>query len=119
MRNETLKRKTESLIFAAQEQAIQTNVVKGKIDKLQEQTKCRICSRADETINRIVSECPELAQKSTKEGMIGSEGVLIGKFVEQMESMLNRNRMSINQIWSLRMTHVKYFGILLYRQTIL
>ena len=40
LRNGTLKRETESLIFAAQEQAIRTNVIKGKIDKSQEQTKC-------------------------------------------------------------------------------
>ena len=33
LRNATLKRETESLIFAAQEQAIRTNVIKGKIDK--------------------------------------------------------------------------------------
>ena len=33
LRNGTLKRETESLIFAAQEQAIRTNVIKGKIDK--------------------------------------------------------------------------------------
>ena len=39
LRNGTLKRQTESLIFAAQEQAIRTNVIKGKIDKSQEQTK--------------------------------------------------------------------------------
>ena len=120
LRNGTLKRETESLIFAAQEQAIRTNVIKGNIDKSQEQTKCRMCCRADETINQIVSECPKLAQReSTKEGMIGSEGVFIGKFVERMESMLNQNGMSINQKRSLRMTHVEYFGILLYRQIIL
>ena len=63
MSNGTLKRETESLIFATQKQAIRTNLIKGKIDKSQEQTKCRMCSRADETINRIVSECPKLAQK--------------------------------------------------------
>ena len=120
LRNGTLKRETESLIFAAQEQAIRTNVIKGNIDKSQEQTKCRMCCRADETINQIVSECPKLAQReSTKKGMIGSEGVFIGKFVERMESMLNQNGMSINQKRSLRMTHVKYFGILLYRHIIL
>ena len=117
--NGTLKRETESLIFAAQEQAIRTNVIKGKIDKSQEQTKCRICSRADETINHIVSECPKLAQRDYKRSMIWSEGVFIGKFAERMESMLNQNGMSINQKRSLRMTHVKYFGILLYRETIL
>ena len=66
MLNGTLKRETESLIFAAQEQAIRTNVIKGKIDKSQEQTKCRMCGRADETINHILSECPKLSQREYK-----------------------------------------------------
>ena len=39
LRNGTLKRETENLICAAQEQAIRTNLIKGKIDKSQEQTK--------------------------------------------------------------------------------
>ena len=47
---------------------------------------------------------PNLLRKSIKEGMIGLEGIFIGKFVEQMESMLNRNGMNINQEQSLRMT---------------
>ena len=59
---EILKRETENLTFAAQEQVIRTNVIIGKIDKSQKQKKCRMCSRADETINHIVSECPKLAQ---------------------------------------------------------
>ena len=66
MRNGALKCKTESLIFAAQEQTIRTNVIKGKIDKSQEQKKCRMCSRADETIDHIVSECPKLARGEYK-----------------------------------------------------
>ena len=66
LRNGTLKRETESLIFAAQEQAIRTNVIKGKIDKSQEQTKCRMCNRADEPINHIVSECPKLSPREYK-----------------------------------------------------
>ena len=37
LRNGTLKRETESLTFAAQEHAIRTNVIKGNIDKSQEQ----------------------------------------------------------------------------------
>ena len=65
-RNGTLKRETESLIFASQEQPIQTNVIKGKIDKSQEKTKCTMCSRADEAINPIGSECPKLAQRDYK-----------------------------------------------------
>ena len=49
LRNGILNRETESLIFPAQEQAIQTNVMKEKIDKSQKQTICRMHSRADET----------------------------------------------------------------------
>ena len=60
--------------------------------------------------------CSEIVQN---EGMIGLEDVLNGKFVEQMEYMLNQNDMGINQKQSLRKTRVKSFGILLYRQTIL
>ena len=64
--NGTLKREIESLIFASQEQAIRINVIKGKIYRLQQHTKCRICSRSDEAIKNIVSECLILAQKEHK-----------------------------------------------------
>ena len=42
LRNGTLKCETEDLVSAAQEQVIRTNVIKEKINKSQEQTKCRI-----------------------------------------------------------------------------
>ena len=66
MQNGILKRVTESLTCAAQEKAIRTNLIKGKFDKPQEQTKCRMSSRPDETINHIVRECLKLAQKEYK-----------------------------------------------------
>ena len=53
LQNGTLEHETESLIFAAQEQAIPANVIKGKIDKSQEQTECRTCSGADETLTTL------------------------------------------------------------------
>ncbi len=40
-----IKRETESLIMAAQEQATRTNVIKARIDRTQEENKCRICGR--------------------------------------------------------------------------
>ena len=61
-----LKRETESLIIAAQNQSIRTNHVKAKIDKSQGNSKCRMCQQSDETINHILSECPKLAQKEYK-----------------------------------------------------
>ena len=62
----SLKRETESLILAAQEQAISTNAIKAYIDKSQEQSKCRMCGERDETVNHLVSECSKLAQREYK-----------------------------------------------------
>ena len=66
LRNTGIKRGAESMIMAAQEQAIRTNVIKAKIDKTQEESKCRMCGQVDETVNHIISECSKLAQKECK-----------------------------------------------------
>ena len=66
LRDGCIKRETESLIMAAQEQAIRTNAIKAKIDKTQAKSKCRLCGKADETVRPIVCECPMLAQKEYK-----------------------------------------------------
>ena len=60
------------MICDAQEQAIGTNLIEGKIDKSQEQTKCRVVG---------------LMRQLTI--LTGFAGIFIGKFVEQMESILN------------------------------
>ena len=59
----TLKRETKSLIMAAQEQAIRTNLIKAKIDKTQQESKCRVCGQNDESFRHILSECSKMAQK--------------------------------------------------------
>ena len=63
IRDGSLKSGTEALICAAQEQALRTNYIKAKIDKTQQNSKCRMCFNSDETVNHILSECPKLAQK--------------------------------------------------------
>ena len=65
-RKGNLKRETESLLIAAQDNAIRTNHIKARIDKTQQNSKCRLCSDRDETINHIISECCKLAQKEYK-----------------------------------------------------
>ena len=60
------KRKTKSLLIAAQNNAIKTNYFKAKIDKKQQNSKCWLCGDKDETINHIISECSILAQKEYK-----------------------------------------------------
>ena len=66
LRKGTLERETESLLIAAQDNAIRTNVIKAKIDKTRQNSKCRLCSDRDETSNHIISECSKLAQKEYK-----------------------------------------------------
>ncbi len=61
-----IKRETESPVMAAQEQAIRTNVIKARIDRTQEESKCRMCGRVDKTINHLLSECSKMAQKEYK-----------------------------------------------------
>ena len=61
-----LKRTTETLIMAAQKQVIRTNNIKAKIDKTQENNKCKMCGKAEENANHVLSECFKLARKEYK-----------------------------------------------------
>ena len=61
-----LKRETESLIIAAQDQAIRANYVKATIERPQEDHKCRMCKQNNETISQIVNGCPKMAKKEYK-----------------------------------------------------
>ena len=61
-----LKRETESLLIAVEDNAIRTNHIKARIDKTQQNSKCWLCGDRDETINIIISECSKLVQKEYK-----------------------------------------------------
>ena len=49
-----------------QNNAIRTNHIKARIDKTQQNSKCRLCGERDETVNHIISEFCKLAQKEYK-----------------------------------------------------
>ena len=66
LRKGNLKRERESLLIAAQDNAITTNHIKARIDKTQQNSKYRLCGDRDETISYIISECSKLAQKEYK-----------------------------------------------------
>ena len=66
LRKGNLKKVTESLLIAAQDNAIRTNHIKARIDKSQQNSKCRLCGNRDKTINHIISEYSKLAQKEHK-----------------------------------------------------
>ena len=66
LRKGNFKRETESLLIAAQDNAIRMNHIKERIEKTQQNSKCRLCGDRDETINHIMSECSKLAQRDYK-----------------------------------------------------
>ena len=62
-KKKNLKREIESLLVAAQNNVIKINHMKARIDKTQQNSKCRLCIDRDEIMNRIISECSKLAQE--------------------------------------------------------
>ena len=64
----SLKRETEALITAAQDQAKRTNYIKATIDKSQIDAKCRMRRDKSETVSNIVISCSRLTQKEYKKG---------------------------------------------------
>ena len=62
LRKGELKRETESLRCAAQEQAIRTNSVKYSIDNASETPRCMLYNKNCESITHIISACPNLAE---------------------------------------------------------
>ena len=63
LRKGNLKRETESLLITEQDNAIRTNHIKARIDKTQQNSKCRLCGDREETINHIISECSKSARE--------------------------------------------------------
>ena len=64
---ESLKRKTESLLIAAQINAIRTNYTKARIDKLNK-IAMEIMWRHTKRLITFISECSKQAQKEYKTG---------------------------------------------------
>ena len=63
---------TEYLLIAAQNNAVRTSHIKARIDKTQENSKCRLYGDKDEAINHI-SNCNKLTEKNykTRHGWVG------------------------------------------------
>lgn len=61
-----LKKETEGLIVAAQDQALRTNCIKVKIDKQQGSPMCRLCGSKEETVDHLISSCSKIAQTDYK-----------------------------------------------------
>ena len=54
-----LKRAVEALIMVVQEQAITIYNIKARINKTQENSKCRMCGKVEESINHVLRDRSE------------------------------------------------------------
>ena len=61
LQSSTLKRATESMICAIQEQAITTRHIQRRIHQTTTNDQCRLCRRSTETIHHIISGCTVMA----------------------------------------------------------
>ena len=51
-----MKDSTEALIMAAQEQALSTRAVEARVYHIRQDSRCRLCKEASETVQHIVRE---------------------------------------------------------------
>ena len=60
--------------MTAKNNVIRTNHIKARIDKTQQNSKCKLCGDRDEAINHIISEYSKLAQKEykTRHDLVGN-----------------------------------------------
>ena len=61
-----LKKETEALIFAAQDQALRVNAIKHNIDRQEVSPICRMCGETNETVMHLSSGCAVLAKSRYK-----------------------------------------------------
>ena len=61
-----LKKETEGMITAVQDQALRTNAIKAKVEKQNLSPLCRMCGEKDESMQHLVGECSKLAQTEYK-----------------------------------------------------
>ena len=100
LRKGNLKRETEFLRIAAQDNAIRTNHIKAKIDKTQQNSKCRLCGDRDEMINHIISECSIGVQVETRLGRQGDpQGNLQNLSIRPYKRKVNAQPSSCPRKW--------------------
>ena len=62
LKGEQLKKETETIVCAAQEQALQVNLMKNHIDIHDVSPMPRLCGESSETVMHLSSGCPVLAK---------------------------------------------------------
>ena len=68
-----LKKKTEEMVCAAQDQALRAKSIKVHIDGQDLSPMCRLCGESTETVRHLSSSCPALATSKyrIRHGILG------------------------------------------------
>ena len=114
----SLKRETETLVMAAKEQAQRTNLVKAKIDKSQEDSKCRICGKADKSIDHLLRECSIMTYKEHKRRHDWMGKKIHWEVCRNYGLETKRNGMNMSHRQNAKMKSTKSCGTFQYRQTL-
>ena len=112
LRKGNLKREIESLLIAAQNNVIKTNPIKVRIDKTQQNSRCRLWGDRDETINHILNKCSKLAQKEYKTWHDCVGKMIHRDLCRKFEFDHKTNGICTTQHLSKRMRCTKSYGIL-------
>ena len=62
MKEAHVKKETEAMVCAAQEQALWVNSIEHRIDGHDVSTMCRLCGKSNEMVMHLNSVCPVLAK---------------------------------------------------------
>ena len=114
LRKTHLKIETESLLIVAQNIGIRTNHIKARINKTQQNSRCRLCSDRGETINHIISECSKFALKGYKTRHDWVDKMIHWELCRNWSLTIRTNDISITHNLSKR--HTNSSGILRYKQ---
>ena len=117
LRKGNFKKETEFLLIAAQDNAVRTNHIKGRIDKMQQNSKCRLCGDWYGTINHIISECSKLAQKeyTTRHDWVGK--VIHWEMCKKFKFDHTHKCYMHHPAPVLKITHINSYGTLTYTRT--
>ena len=118
MKNGELKKETEGFLTAAQDQALRTNAIQAKVDKVANDSKCRLCKEKDETIDHLISSCSKIAQTDYKERRNKVASMLHWNLCKKYHLYLHpKNGGNIMSRKCCKMKKSKFSGTLKFKQT--
>ena len=79
------KRKSKSLLEAAENNAMTVICIKAKIDTTLKNGKCRWCGNGDETVNHIISGYKKLTSKEYKTTLVWVRNVILWELCKRLK----------------------------------